>query len=417
VTGRASVTRAGVASNKAFGGFTIGSSLETFDTSRSAILDRFMGRILKGSNISTGLVSWSGLASSNVTLEALRANLVSAGVSAGSVTGLMNANVTLNQLMTAAASALTAQGPTGAAQAAILNTLKLQVTSTALASFKLGDFMTVASGADNMALGSTLNVFQLVTAAAQVANGNNFINVSDVGITVPGVLTSKASLQVIEPPKFYFGPVGAGRSTAQISLTVTPNLDMPITVAGLVGAHVKNDLPIEMTGAGAMGTLKAANCGTPSGITVTVDPSAFSGSAATTLRVFSTVLGADVPVLDIPTTSVVPTTDGGATDLSFTYPTEFPPPLGTETSKHAGSQPVGLSGLMTFTPGTPVVLNAVAAPLVGSIVSATMTALSPLVGQVDNRVLTPLLKALGTDIGSADVTAISLQCNTPTLSG
>jgi len=113
----------------------------------------------------------------------------------------------------------------------------------------------------------------------------------------------------------------------------------------------------------------------------------------------------------------VPTTDGGATDLSFTYPTEFPPPLGTETSKHAGSQPVGLSGLMTFTPGTPVVLNAVAAPLVGSIVSATMTALSPLVGQVDNRVLTPLLKALGTDIGSADVTAISLQCNTPTLSG
>jgi len=417
VTGRASVTRAGVASNKAFGGFTIGSSLETFDTSRSAILDRFMGRILKGSNISTGLVSWSGLASSNVTLEALRSNLVSAAVSAGSVTGLMNANVTLNQLMTAAASALTAQGPTGAAQAAILNTLKLQVTSTTLASFKLGDFMTVASGADNMALGSTLNVFQLVTAAAQVANGNNFVDVSDVGITVPGVSTSKASLQVIEPPKFYFGPVGAGRSTAQISLTVTPNLDMPITVAGLVGARVKNDLPIKMTGAGAMGTLKAANCGTTSGITVTVDPSAFSGSAATTLRVHSTVLGSDVPVLDIPTTSVVPTTDGGATDLSFTYPTEFPPPLGTETSKHAGSQPVGLSGLMTFTPGTPVVLNAVAAPLVGSIVSATMTALSPLVGQVDDRVLTPLLKALGTDIGSADVTAISLQCNTPTLSG
>ena len=35
VGGRNSMTRAGVASNTAFGGFMIGSSLATFDTSRS----------------------------------------------------------------------------------------------------------------------------------------------------------------------------------------------------------------------------------------------------------------------------------------------------------------------------------------------------------------------------------------------
>lgn len=417
VGGRNSVTRAAMASNTAFGGFTIGSSLVTFDTSRSAILDRFIGRIVKGSNISTGLVSWSGLAGAHVTLDAFRTQLATMGFTVGSVSQLLDANLTLTQLMQATAQALTAQGVAGAAQATILNTLKAQVTSSSLVQFKLSQFMTVSQGADNTALASNLNVFQLVTAAAQVANGSNFIDVSDVGISVPGVLSTKASLQVIQPPKLYFGPVGGSTSTAQISLTLTPSLDLPITVLGLVGAHVKNDLPIKITGAGAVGTLKAASCGTPSGITVTVDPTAFSGSAVASLDVYATVLFADIPVLRIPTTSVVPVTDGGATDLSFTYPTEFPPPLGTETSKHAGSQPVGLSGLMTFTPGTPVVLNAVAAPLLGSIVSTTMTALSPLVGQVDNLVLTPLLKALGTDIGSADVTATRLQCNTPTLIG
>ena len=421
VSGRSSVTRAAMASKTAFGGYTIGSSLVTFDTARSAILDRFMGGILRGSNLSISGVSWSGLAGANITLEALRAKLVSAGVSAGTVNGLMSANLTMNQLMTATASALTDQGVTGATQATILNTLKAQVTSTTISSFKLGDFMTVATGADSTALASTLNVFQLVTAAAQVANGNNFINVSNVGISVPGVLSTAASLQVIEKPQYYFGPVGNSVSTAQISLTLSPNLDLPISVVGLVDAHVTNTLPIKITGAGAVGTLTAASCGAGAGITVSVDPTVFSGSATTTLRVSSKILLVDTPILDIFTTSTVPITDGSPTDLSFTYPAEFPPPAGTLTSKHAGSQPVGLNGAtdpMIFTPGTTTVLNAIATPsLVSSIVSTTMAALKPLVGQVDNLVLTPLLQALGLDIGSADVTALVLQCNTPVLSG
>ena len=130
-------------------------------------------------------MSWSGLAGANVTLDALRIQLANAGVSAGTVSALMNSNVTVNQLLTATAAALTAQGVAGAAQATILNTLRTQVTSTALTSFKLGDFMTIASGAENTALASSLNVFQLVTAAAQVANGNNFIDVSTSGSPCP----------------------------------------------------------------------------------------------------------------------------------------------------------------------------------------------------------------------------------------
>jgi len=419
VSGGQSVVRKAVATDLPMGGFSIGSSLATFDTSRSAILDRFMGRIVKGSNLSAGLVSWSGLADANVTLDAFRTQLASAGFTVGNVNQLLDADLTLTQLMTATAGALTAQGVAGAAQASLLNTLKAQVTSTSLATFKLSKFMTVSQGADNMALGSTVNVFQLVTAAAQVANGSNFVDVSDVGITVPGATSTKASLQVIQAPQFYFGVKGGSVSTAQIDLTVTPTLDMPISVAGLAGAHVKNDLPIHITGAGAVGTLKDVTCGATSGITVTAAPNAFSGSAATSLDVYATVGILDIPILKLPTTSVVPTTPGGTTDLSFIYPTQFPPPLGTATTQHAGSQPVGLGGIMTFNVGTPQVLDvAASAPaLQNLIVSTTKTALSTLVGQVDTKVLTPLLQALGTDIGSADVMAVSLKCGTPTLIG
>jgi len=415
--GRTSVTRAGVASNTAFGGFFIGSSLVTIDAARSTLLNKFIGGILKGSDLSLSAVSWQGLAAGDVTLEAFRTSLAGMGFSVGTVSDLLSTNLTMSQILQATATALNNEG--GAANLALatqLLAIKALVTNTT--QITLGQFMHVSSGADNSALASQLNVFQLITAAAEVSNGSNFISVPDVGISVGSVVSTKVALQVIQPPQYYFGPVGGSVSTAQIDVTVTPKLDLPISVVGLVGAHVKNDLPVHITGAGALGTLTAAGCGASPGITVTVDPTAFSGSATASLDVYaSVILLGDIPILRIPTTNVVPATNGGPTDLTFSYPTQFPPPLGTTTSKHAGSSPIGLSGLTTITPGTPVVLNAVAAPLVASIVSTVLSAITPVLTNVDNSVMTPLLQALGLDIGSADVTAESLQCNTPTLSG
>lgn len=421
VGGRNSMTRAGQASESAFGGFSIGSSLVTLDTSRSAILDRVMGGMLRGSNLSISGVSWSGLTTADITLEALRTQMVNMGMTAGSVNEMLNANMTVTQLMTATAGAMTAQGES-AAEIAVLNALKAQVTATTLGTFKLGDFISVASGADNTALASEMNVFQLVTASAQVANGSHFIDVSDVGITVPNVLSTKVSLQVIEPPQFYFGPVGGSRSTGQISLTVTPKLSLPVTVAGLTSVVVTNELPVKLTGAGATGTLTAATCGTGAGITVTVDPKAFSGSATASLnaRASLTILGLTVPIADItiPTTNITPSTDGGPSSLFFSYPTQFPPPLGTTTSKHAGSQPIGLDTITQVSAGTPTVQLLTLTPLpvpVGNVVTAVLNALDPVLSNVDNNVMTPLLQVLGLDVGSADVTALSLQCDTPTL--
>jgi hypothetical protein len=43
-----------------------------------------------------------------------------------------------------------------------------------------------------------------------------------------------------------------------------------------------------------------------------------------------------------------------------------------------------------------------------------MNALHPVIGNVDGNVLTPLLTAMGVDIGGADVTALGLNCATTT---
>ena len=118
---------------------------------------------------------------------------------------------------------------------------------------------------------------------------------------------------------------------------------------------------MRLTLGGATGTLTGATC---TGITVSADPQAVSGFAQlTTLRVSTLGL---LNILDVGITSFTPTIDGPAVPLTFAYPSEFAPPA---FSKHAGSQPVGLQGLTTYTTGTITVLGLIPLGLTsGSIV-------------------------------------------------
>lgn len=396
-------------------GFTIGSSLATLDTSRSTLLNAFLGPMIGTAPLSLSLVSWQGLASGSLTLQALQTQLLSMGFSVGSVSSLLSTQLTLAQFFQATANALTAKGDV--ANATIFNTLKVAATSNVKMS--LGQWLTVADGADGIALGTAFSLFHLLSASAEASavNGNNFIDVSNVAITVPGVSDVALHLKVIEGPKTYIGNDCSPPtiSTGQVQLTITPTLNLNVTV-GLSVVQVVNDLPVNLTAAGATGLLKTVNCATP-GITVTVDPKAFSGSASvTTLRV--KLLG--LPLLDVATTSVTPSVDGPAVDVSFSYPSEFTP---SAASKHVGSQPIGLQSATNLSTGTVTLLGVL--PLgttTAQIVTAVVSALHTVLGDVDNLVMTPLLKDLGLDIGGADVTALAdafktASCGQPGLVG
>ncbi|MCA1690830.1 MAG: hypothetical protein LC733_01030, partial [Actinobacteria bacterium] len=154
-------------------------------------------------------------------------------------------------------------------------------------------------------------------------------------------------------------------------------------------------------------------------------PLAFSGPVTTSgLHLDLTLLNLlGIPVgatLDIPaTTTINPGIDGPSQDKFWSFPAQFPPPDGTQTTQHAGSQPVGLQSLTNITLGTPV-WGGLGAPLLNlvlrtNIINSLLPSLGPLLGSVDNQVVTPLVSALGLDVGSADVTALSMTCGVPGL--
>ena len=383
--------------------FSIGSSLVNLNTSSSTLLNPIVGQMI-GSSINLSLASWQGLASGNVTLGALQTELAKMGFSVGTVSQLLGANLTLAQMYQATANALTLTGDT--ANANVFDVLKAAAKATAVV--KLGELVKVQTGTDDAAvLGTSLKLLQLVTGSAEAVNGANTASVSGVGVTVPGVSRTDLSLKVTELPQVYIGPVGGSVSTGQVELTTTTQLNLDVQV-GLSVVHVTGPLPVNLELAGATGTLTSANCSSSKGSVVTADPKAFDGLGKTATLRASTLLG--IPLLDVGTTTATPSVDGPPVALSFSYPTEF-----LTTTKHAGSQPLGLQSLTSVTPGTVTVLGAIPLGLTANdVVTAVMNALHPVIGNVDGNVLTPLLTAMGVDIGGADVTALGLNCATTT---
>lgn len=417
VSGPDTVSRKAVAAKKDVAGFTLGSSLANVNSTTSSLLNPIVGSML-GSTVNLSLVSWQGLASGSVTLSALQAELAAMGFNVGSVSELLDANLTLAQLYQATANVMTKNGDT--ANAAVFNTLKVNaVTATTI---KLGRMITVEQGAESAAAGAQLNLLQLVTGSAQLANGTNMISVSDLGISVPNALSVGMTLKVIEGTKIYIGPAGAGPhvTTGQVELILTPQVDI-LNLLGLV--KVTGLFPVDLHAAGATGTLKSVACPSKD-IVVTADPKAFSGALKSSrLRVTSLSL---LHLMDVDQTNSISTAvDGPAQDLAFTYSTEFSPP--NDVSKHVGSQPLGIKTPNVVT-GTAVNVNLLGLASLGlsagTVLDAVIAALDTMVGDIDSLVLTPLFKALGITIGGADVTALGIdpftggslpQCGVPAL--
>lgn len=413
--GRTSMSRSAVAEKQNVAGFTIGSSLVSINSSTSTLLNPILSQWL-GGTVNLSLVSWQGLAGGRVTLAALRTALLDMGVSAGSVSQMLNADLTLAQIYQATATALTAGGDT--ANANILNALRLQAVSAT--TVKLGQMIQVEQGAEDAALGAQLNVLQMVTGSAQVANGSNTVSVPNVGITVPNVSSLAMSLKVIEGPKTYIGTAGAGPhvTTGQVELTLTPQINV-VNLLGLV--KVTGAFPVELHAAGATGTLKSVACPSKN-IVVTADPAAFAGALKSSALEVTSLL--NLHLLTVNQSNVTSAIDGPAQDLSFTYNAEFSPP--NNFSKHMGSQPLGLQSLNSIS-GTTTDVNLLGLATLGlssgGVLSAVLSTLDTVVGDLDANVLTPLFKALGIDIGGADVTALGAdafgtglpQCGRPGL--
>lgn len=352
--------------------FSVGSALASLDTKKSR-LDPMLRPMLGSGSLS--LVSYDGLATGTVSLRVLREKLLAMGLNVGTPEQLMNADLTLVQLITATGQAL---GQTGqpTAQAEIDDLLAASITTTN--TVKLGDFITLAQPASDAALDAGVNVYQLVSASAQVANGGSFVDVPLTGINLGSLTGVTLMAKVIEPAQVAIGPIGTTAQNSQVTLRVT--VDVPLGFL-LPTATVT----LDYTSANAAGVLSAVACGVASpGVTVDASTSAvaISGTATVptgTMTIWST-LGAT-----------------GPTPIAFDHPSEFAPYY-----EHIGVGTVGLntssvnvSGGAAVAPLVPVLQG-----LLPGVLATLNTSISP--------AIQPVLASLGLNIAAADLTAMAI---------
>lgn len=386
--GSGGVIRTAIGTSSAHACFDVGSFALSLNSSNSPLLNSLVGDAL---NLSA--ISYTGLANANVTLLGLATEL---GV--GSVDGLLNLkNLSLNDLYLASARALQKAGGE-TADVTLLNNLAT-ANFNALPHIDLGDVLDLEAGND-AALSSSLNLLDLVSTSAFLANGTNALAIPNLTVGIPGISTVTATLKVIEGPKRGCG-ISNKVKTSQISLTLQAKL-LDVNIL-LLAASTTLNITVNVAQAEAQLT------------NVLCDPDGIDVSLATALS--SVAVG-----LDVKLKSFGLTVAGLAANITTAEPAATKsvqiriPPDSYTTPKSVGSNAIlpsiGASDLH-------VTLGSVSAGVLSGLVGAIVTPIvNPLIANVNSLLLTPLTQLLGVKLGGADVYAVSKPtCSSPSLAG
>jgi len=406
-----------IAANDAMAGFRIGSSLARFDPTVSplgAILDGMVG-------ISLDAAGYESLVGASVTLGDLWAEL-----GLGSSDQILNGQVTMADLVDATIAALNADGsPSSVAAATALagTTGTVDGSST----FTFGDMFEIATGSTKEVVSARINVLEMITAAATIANGGNLVDV-DLPIDVPGVTLTNLKMGVIEPAKRAFGPARRNANgdwvtsarTAQVRMQLRLTLSEPLTV---LGTALTVTVPVYLEAGGARGELTGIDCLIPetaSPVDILVATSTSQGyvgkvNDATLSGGTVTVQDADIvsyPALLTATGSSSYEIAGSSQTLTFVGPFDEPPPPGARPTQSVGATNPDLDQLaadLTLSLTSPnTVVNSSLSLITQNLRSMVVAAIE----EIDDEVLAPLINTpLGIQFGGTDVTNTSLECN------
>lgn len=439
-------------------------------------------KALLGGGISLTVAQYDGLLKTDVQalpfLNALATNL---NITAGTYNSLLNTRASVGQVLDAAVQVLNQQGHLADVQVQALNALlDLKGKVTTPNDIRLGDLIDLGVwkpqpiGSPNpaSALDAGLNLYQLVTFSAQLANGNNAVAIPGLGLNLGPVLNISLQATAIEPPQkpyFTLGPVGAQVHTAQVRLKLNLSL---LNLPGLTGSGV--NLPIYIEVGQGDARLSSITCGREPATDAVVKVSATSAVAAVyigdvdnnVMKNFSkpvtvgpaklidvNLLGL-VDVVSVTGLAKVPVGAGAPTTLTFTQPQPGPQPVAPEPPGKTGiigpvsgdgQRARAISSGMAENLGQALYNNLdievgllanlvqvnvnlkqdscvrlLGIPLAcfgktdGSDGRALLALLSGVLGLVDN-LLDPLVQALGLQLGYIDVYVTGVRCGVPVL--
>ncbi len=383
-----SVSGSSIATVTPQAGFSIGSYLASLNTQQSAVLNAVLGSM---GSASVTAVGYQGLATSYVTL----AQLISANSSTLSASNIMTANLTAGQWLTAWLNVVGTQY--GVSSTAYTALQALNFSGGASTQVKLCQLLNVNTSSTQFncsnstispqGLNASINVLQMLTTEAELANGASGIDVgSALHLTVAGLNIGnvKLSLQVIQPAQVAYGPVGTTAKTAQVSSNLSMNLSIPI-----LGTQL-GTLSIPLSAASGTATLSTLSC---------VDNSLSSASIGATTQALSTSV--TLTLLGVATTEGSLSVSGvSGPSGSVTYSgSVVPPSTATETATPP-TNPVTVgtsSPTLGFTPSG--VINALVSPLMSVLASA----------------YGPVLQAVGVQVAGAQIADLSTNCGAVSL--
>lgn len=416
--GGTNASRSATAVQQAQAGFSVGSFLASIPPGGNTILSKIFGDAF-GVNV----LSYDGLVNANVTLKAIGL----AFPVAMTPSQLLTTSVNLRDFFVASATVLR---PGNTAAANVLDAMAASVGPTK--TIALGQTMILETGGETAAATAQLNVLQMLSAAAFLMDGQHTVSIPGATLNLAGLGAVQVALQVTEPAKTVFGPVGTTADTAQVKLTVTPTIDIDRsglvdqcglgnTLSSLLGLNLLGALacllgpvmktvnlvdlnasiPIDIEVAGASATLSAINCGSPKGMTITptLQPTTIKSSVNFQLSsaAVGPVLGASASINASLVSSPGPQT---FTESQFGQ-------VGTVGSSAIGlgsTRPLAINSVSLLGNGIP--LGALLNPLV----STLGTVINPILSSLTQTLLDPLNHLLGLNLAGADLTPLAVDC-------
>lgn len=412
-----------VAMRQPTAGFSLGSYIARLSTTDNLLLNAVLGS-LEGGSVNLSAVDYQGLAGANVSLLGLKTALGLA-----TIDDLLNASLSLEDLFDAAVSALNSKGDAASVTAAgILGSLRGSV-SPSLPSLKVGDLLKVDAGNAEAAAAAQVNVLQLATVAAQIANANSSGSpvTVPVGLNIPLIASTQLAVAMVDRPAIAIGPAKKDDTGAWVTRAHGGQLRARLQFAllQLVAGGVVN-LQIYIEGGAADAALTGIQCQMPldsSVVTIQTQPqtlAAYIGqvSDAAMQNRSSPVTVAPATLLNVlglvrvtgytdPQLAPVP-----AQELHFSGPFDA-----SNTQSVAGTS-LGIAGLLHNQP-LHIQTEVLGIPLPGvinAIVDSLLSVIGAVLGPVlDSLLIDPLLSGLGVQLGGGDVTAFYLDCAAPQL--
>ena len=375
------------------------------------------GGVCSNQTSSLTAVGYTGLTSATINIGSLFSQL-----NIGTASDIANTSVNYKNFLTAAATVLTAQGGSTNLNAATALT-SLAATADNTLSFKFGDFLSANSGYGDIAA-LNMNVSELIGAAVEAGNQAHFVEVDNLGLSIPGVSNVNMKMSVIEPPGFCQGtPYNCTAHTAQIRSEFDMNVGS--VLVGLTSVPITLKLYVES--ANGTGTLTDVGCAAdPANGSITVNAS----TSAVTLYI------GEVSNSAMTNVSVDPAQSNGVNADTMANVAGLVNITGSGSMSLAGANnaTVVLSGpftrtgsIGTFTTNTDALRNNLSLTVtslggainVGTISTAVANLVKPVLDVADTTILNVIdtIPGISLDLAGADLWNTWANCNARKLVG